>query len=133
MRILTFSDFTAHTNPLYKELKILKIQDSIVLQNCLFVHDYFNDKLPSSFNNIFTKVDNTHSFFTRNSADGLIAKASYNTTTYGLKSIYNQCVESWNNITISLKKEDNQLPPNLYNMNRNKVKQRITDLFLNSY
>ena len=51
LRIITFSDFRASTNPLFKKLGILKISDNITLQNCLFVHDALNNKLPSNFKN----------------------------------------------------------------------------------
>ena len=46
---MTFSDFKAHSNPIFKELKILKVEDSIHVLNCLFFHDYFNNKLPKPF------------------------------------------------------------------------------------
>ena len=52
MRIMTFSEFKAHSGPLFKQLKILKFSDSIAFNNCLFVHDYFNNDLPLSFSNI---------------------------------------------------------------------------------
>ena len=42
VRLMTFSNFDAQSEPLFKELKILKIKDNIFLQNCLFVHDYFH-------------------------------------------------------------------------------------------
>ena len=57
---MTFSDARAHSDPLFKELKIVKANDNISLQNCIFVHDYFHGKLPTSFNNIFNKVNKTH-------------------------------------------------------------------------
>ena len=34
---MTFSDFKAHSEPLFKKIEILKFKDNIVLQNCLFV------------------------------------------------------------------------------------------------
>ena len=42
VRLMTFSNFDAHSEPLFKEPKILKVKDNIFLQNCLFVHDYFH-------------------------------------------------------------------------------------------
>ena len=39
LRIISFSDFDADSNPLYANLKILKLEDQIILQNCVFVHD----------------------------------------------------------------------------------------------
>ena len=49
LRILFFSEFRAHTSPIFKEHKILKLHDYIVLENCLFIHDFINKKLPSCF------------------------------------------------------------------------------------
>ena len=73
VRILTFSNFRDHTEPLFKELEILKVRDNIFLQNCLFVYDYFHDNLPDSFKNTFNKVDDIHSLLTRNANDGSLA------------------------------------------------------------
>ena len=88
IRIMTFSDPRANSQPLFKEQKILKVEDNIFLQNCLFVFDYFKGNLPKSFNNIFTKTENIHSIFTRNANKGIVVPNMFNTTTYGLKSIY---------------------------------------------
>ena len=46
MRIIKFADFEAHSDPLFKEMKVLRIQDLIKLQNCLFVHDFLNKNYP---------------------------------------------------------------------------------------
>ena len=56
LRIISRAGFNAHTTPLFKSLKILKVYDQITLLNCLFVHDYLNGKLPKSFDNTFTKL-----------------------------------------------------------------------------
>ena len=48
--------FNAHSSPIFKTLEILKIQDQIILLNCLFVHDSLNGKLPKSFENTFLKL-----------------------------------------------------------------------------
>ena len=41
LRIITTSGFNAHTNSLFKGLKVLKLKGHTTLLNCLFVHDYF--------------------------------------------------------------------------------------------
>ena len=87
IKIMAFSDARAHSDPLFKELKILKSNDNIFLQNCIFVHHYFHGKLPTSFNNIFNKVNKTHTLFTRNANDGKLTLPTSNSTKYGLKSI----------------------------------------------
>ena len=49
MQILSFADFDANTVPFYKLYNVLKLNDLIALQNCLCVHDFFNNKLPTCF------------------------------------------------------------------------------------
>ena len=60
LRIINFAPLRSQVNPLYKMNNILKIADIVQLQNLLFVHDYFHNKLPV-FNNIFINVGNVHS------------------------------------------------------------------------
>ena len=129
------------TEPLFKELKILKIKDNIFLQNCLFVHDYFHGNLPKSFNNTFTKVENTHTSFTRNACDGNIAIPSYNSTNYGLNSIYKHCFDAWNKLTYEQKiidKAKKQLnkehvTSNLHSMSRPQLKHLIINYLIETY
>ena len=71
--IMTFSDIWAHSKPLFKKLNILKFDDSLFLQNCLFVYDYFHGNLPKSFGDIFIKSEETHSYYTRNAKQGKLA------------------------------------------------------------
>ena len=70
MRIMTFSEFRAHTEPLFKKLQILKFTDSISVNNCSFVYDYFNNKLPASFTNTFFRTDDLHRYSTRQATYG---------------------------------------------------------------
>ena len=67
VRIINFSDFKAHSEPLFKKLEILKFKDNIILQNCLFVYDYLKENLPNSFTDTFRRVDETSKnyFFTK--------------------------------------------------------------------
>ena len=80
---MSFSDFRSHSEPIFKEMKILKISDNIKLQNSLFIHDYLNGKLPSSFNDTFTKVNKLHNYNTRAATSGKIATRSVKTVKYG--------------------------------------------------
>ena len=77
---VTFSDFNAHSEPLFKQLDILKFNDNIVLQNCLFVYDYLKGNLPSSFEFIFNRVDESHSIKTR-MAETVLSILRFNSTT----------------------------------------------------
>ena len=47
IRTITFSDFHADPDPIYKFLKILKLEDLITLQNVLFVYDHLKKNTPS--------------------------------------------------------------------------------------
>ena len=95
LRIITKLGFNAHTNPLFKELKILKLEDHTTLLNCFFIHDYFNKRLPKSFDNTFVKLDEMTSINTRNSTLGCIFIPSVNSTKYGLNSIIRKSIVSW--------------------------------------
>ena len=102
VRIVTFSDFNAHSEPLFKQLDILKFNDNIVLQNCLFVYDYLKGNMPSSFEFTFNRVYESHSIKTRMAETGMLSIPRFNSTTYGLKSIYKNCINSWNMLTLQL-------------------------------
>ena len=121
-------------------MNILKFKDNIVLQNCLFVYDYLKGNLPNSFDNTFNRVDDTHSTETRSAKTGKLAIPRYNGTTYGLKSIYKSCINSWNMLTTEINKSMKEKPNNkdteidLFKMfSRNKLKSTITEHFLSSY
>ena len=57
LQIRNFEDFYANPNPLYMNNKLLKLQDFIRLQNCLFAHDYLNNVLPASFDDYYFKLN----------------------------------------------------------------------------
>ena len=72
MRILSFSDFRCNADPLYKFLNVLKLDDLIALLNCLFVHDFINNKLPSCFKSYFQSIKEIHPINTKSSVIGCI-------------------------------------------------------------
>ena len=57
---MTFSEFRAHSEPLFKKLEILKFQDSIAVNNCSFVYDFLNNNLPKSFVKTFIRTNDLH-------------------------------------------------------------------------
>ena len=62
VRIITTSDFYAHSSPLFKKLEIMKVIDLVYYRNALFMHDYSNSKLPNAFSGFFIKVIKKHSY-----------------------------------------------------------------------
>ena len=53
IRLITFSDFDAHTSPLFFQLKLLKLHDHIKLENLYFMRQFFIGKLPKIFDSFF--------------------------------------------------------------------------------
>ena len=55
IRIITFSYFLQHTDILFKQEKILKINDILNLQSIIFFKKFLNDSLPIAINDILKK------------------------------------------------------------------------------
>ena len=126
LRTITFSDFQADPNPIYKSLKILKLDDLVTLQNVLFVYDHIKKTLPVCFDSYFTKISDVHEIGTVNSALGCIFTPYSSTTRYGLNSITRKCVDSWNELSRFFKID-------LATLSRPCLKAKILDFFLDGY
>ena len=99
IRLISFADQTRtyeHTSHIYNDLNILKISDIITLKNLLFIHDYFNHKLPESFEGYFKLTSDMHSHNLRNSTHGQIFVPVTESVKYGRNSIKLKAILSWN-------------------------------------
>ena len=67
VRIISRSAFNAHTDTLFKNLKILNFEDIYKLQLGKFMYQYKSGLLPYSFNNMFLVTRQVHSYGTRSS------------------------------------------------------------------
>ena len=56
VRILSRNKYNAHTEPIFKELKILKISDTLKLQVLKFYYKLVNNMIPEYFNNLMPKT-----------------------------------------------------------------------------
>ena len=126
MRIISFADYHAPVEPLFKEKHIIRINDFIALQNILFVHDCFHNKLPSCFNDYFTLVSDVHDHNTFSNEMGMLYAPEVNTTMYGLHSLSKKCVASWNFYT-------RKLSSNLKNLSRAQLKKNISQYMIDQY
>ena len=72
VRLVTFSDFRAHSTPLFYKLRFLKFPDIIFLNNALFMYDFHSGNWPLVFQTFFTSVNKIHGYNTR-----LACKNSY--------------------------------------------------------
>ena len=94
--------YNVNTNPLYINHGI--ICDVIKIQNCLFVHDYLNNSMPSCFEDHYFKLNHLYLNVQTISANlGCLFFPSKNTTRYGLNSISQTSVTCWNTITKIIK------------------------------
>ncbi len=66
VRILSFSKYNAHIDPLFKTHKLLKFQDIFKLQELKFYFKFINNKLPHYLQNLPFNKNTTHSHATRN-------------------------------------------------------------------
>ena len=53
IRLITFSSYRSHTEPLFKETKILTLYQINYFMNALFVYKFINNELPHIFNDMF--------------------------------------------------------------------------------
>ena len=119
LRILTFSPFNSHTHHLFIDLKLLKINEIIELNQLKLVYNHYNHQLPSDLMGLFTLSRDIHTTdMVLNSAlKNLLHIPKINTVTYGNKSIKYHCAKLWNElfksgITINSNYKDN-IPFNL--------------------
>lgn len=80
IRYITQSNYNAHTEPLFKQLSILKIPEIHHHQIATFMYDYHTGKLPQSFHNAFTytsQISTTHSTRNTNLFYPLTATSTY--------------------------------------------------------
>ena len=96
------TDFNAHTDPLYKHLKVLKLEGNVKIQNSPFVHDYLNNMLPDCFQNYFSPLSDLQDIKTKACELGCLFVPHVRTTKFGLKSITRKCIDSWNFFSFKL-------------------------------
>ena len=72
IRIISKSTFDAHTNPIFKNLNILKFENLIKLQIGKIMYLYKNGLLPDSFNDMFLLHSDVHSYNTKKNSFRLL-------------------------------------------------------------
>ena len=100
IRIMSFADRYANADNLYKDLKILKLNDLILSNNILFVHKSLNGNSPAYFKNYFEEYTPIHTYnTTRNPRSaysippGSVTVSNDATARFSLKA---KCGQSWN-------------------------------------
>ena len=95
VRIITFSGYLDHTDPLFHELGLLKISDNNkhVLGKCTY--RWYTKQIPWLFDSLFQTVRNVHEYDTRQSCHLHIAIMK---TNLGKCKFSNNGTVLWNNI-----------------------------------
>ena len=104
LRLMTFNNFQCPSSPLFSDLKILKIFDLVKCLNISFVHKFLlNNRLPQDLLNSFDFIQLEAEGDDRQGTKGaklnkLLSVPSYNTITFGNKSLSKICITQWNSI-----------------------------------
>ena len=69
LRIINFKQSMEPSEPLYQKLKINKLKNNIILNNCLFVFDKLSNNLPDVFDQFFQPFEEQHNHNTRGSSN----------------------------------------------------------------
>ena len=75
IRLISEANFNAHTDPLFKESEILKFEDLYEFSQIEFMYLYLNDKLPLSFDGVWSKIRENKTLNLRNAGDLFIPRA----------------------------------------------------------
>ena len=121
MRLITFSEFQEHTTPIFKNFKILKLQDIIKFNALKQICLYYMDQLPLKIKDIITTNESVNPY---NRGGKLVFMPQFNTTYYGIKSLRYNGSFTWNDF---FQNTDNN--KNLCNTGISKFKHYLKDLY----
>ena len=143
VRLISFSLYEAHSSPLFKKLKLLKLPDIVRQCNMGFTHNVINKKAPATFENYFTFRKTTHCHYTVNNLKSIYSNPTgsllipnYNSNA-GKTSIKYICADAWNTLLkeISIKdaKKFNENPFWMSNIKVQSLLHLLKKHFLENY
>ena len=95
LRIITFSDSSTHTNPLFINLKLLKVKDLIKLHQLKLVFEFCEQVIPTSLFTFSSEMHTTN-LVLKSARKNLLYMPAIKTTTYGYRSMKFHCSKLWN-------------------------------------
>ena len=96
LRLMTFSEYNAHSKPLFKSLGIPTISDLTFTLNTVLTYQTLNQLSPLELQNTFNFNYLPSSHVTRGLTSKLLSKPSVRTSSYGINSIRYQSLLHWN-------------------------------------
>ena len=102
IRIITYADRFENGSLLFRNLKILQLDDLIKLETAKFMNSFDNNALPPHFGNYFGKIKQVHNRSTRSSDKNLLYLARYRSNRLQ-RSIKFRGVKVWNDTPFELK------------------------------
>ena len=101
LRNIALKNYKAHTEPIFKDLNILKLRDKFTYCRSIFMHQYRNKKLPISFSDIFTDITNSDNLQSRHNDYNYVVNPAVKKylELFPLKQI----LFNWNSLSIDLK------------------------------
>ena len=121
IRNVGLKNVKAHTEPIFKNLEILKLSDKLAYCRSIFMHQYKNNKLPTSFSDKFVDITCTDELQTRHNDYNFVNKPACKS--YLEKFPYKQILSNWNSLNIDLKSTaDGEI-----------FKQMLKEMYLSKY
>ena len=102
-RTISFQPRDCYLSPPFEKQNLLKFEDKIQLEKVLLVSKYFDNILPSIFDNWFTLFSDMHTYNTAASLTGRLFKPSFRTILNQKNSITLSAVNVWNKIQKALR------------------------------
>ncbi|MFZ2538340.1 MAG: reverse transcriptase family protein [Oscillospiraceae bacterium] len=99
-RILTFSGFTAHSSPLFAELKLLSVYNIYKYQMGIYMYKIINNSIPTLGHHTFKTNSQVHNYNTRQKEKLHI---EFSRTTMRQNTMTHQGVQLWNGLSDELR------------------------------
>ena len=119
-----FSEFQEHTTSIFKNFRLLKLQDIIKFNSLRLIYLYYKDQLPLKSKYIFTTNESVNSYNTRGGK--LVFIPQVNTIHCGINSLRYNGPVIWNNFF-----RNTDINKNLCNTDNSKFKNCLKDLLIN--
>ncbi len=129
LRVINFKPYRSSSTILFKNNEILKIADTVSLQNFLFAHDSLCNNLPSPLCGLLHLKETNHNLRYEDFCQ--LVKPFSRTITYGSQSIKSKSVDIWNFINLKNCRSTNYIK--LYDKSRAVSKKIVKKILLDQY